>query len=179
MSRTGQDARRIVAWADRDGLALDDDDYFVRLRAGKRVMVLRHEAGACRFLDESDRCGIYAARPLGCRIFPFDPRFDRRGKLRRLELIPATDCRYALDGENDAAALRRLSDRHDDATERYLERVAAWNRAQAARAQSGLQTQSAVRFFEFLGVAAPLGTRHTAPADLPRRTATLTRRRGR
>jgi Fe-S-cluster containining protein len=153
--KTREEPRRIVAWADRHDLALSDDDYFVRLAAGKRVMVLKHRAGACRFLDKDERCGIYAERPLGCRIFPFDPRFDRRGKLRRLTLIAATDCRYTLDGNNDAGALRRLHERHEHATERYLERVAVWNRTQAARVRRQLRAQTAARFFDFLGVAAP------------------------
>jgi Fe-S-cluster containining protein len=90
--RTGDDPRNVVEWAGRERLALDDADYFVHLRTGRRVMVLKHRRGACRFLGADERCGIYPERPLGCRIFPFDPSFAPDGKLRRLTLIPATNC---------------------------------------------------------------------------------------
>ncbi len=40
-------------------------------------MILRHQGGGCRYLGEDLRCTIYEARPLGCRIFPFDPRFEQ------------------------------------------------------------------------------------------------------
>ena len=61
----------LVRWVDRHGIDLPGEpESFVRLRAGRRVMVLRHEHGHCRFLADDNRCKIYLARPHGCRIFP-------------------------------------------------------------------------------------------------------------
>lgn len=151
--RTGEHPRQFVRWVTRDEIQMDDEpEAFVVLRQGKRVMTLQHRRGGCRYLGDDDRCTIYGGRPLGCRIFPFDPTFDRRGGLRRLKLIDATDCRYELDGHNDPAALGALHDKYEDASERYHERVAQWNRAQAARKRRGRRAQTAREFFEFLGV---------------------------
>src|SRR5664280_1550671 len=98
---TGMYARDVVKWIAREGIDLPGEpESFVMLRAGRRVMVLRHQRGHCRFLAADNRCTIYEARPLGCRIFPFDPDFNRQGKLVQLRLIEATDCLYENDGSN-------------------------------------------------------------------------------
>ena len=71
---TGEPTRDLVRWVDRNGIDMDDEpEAFVMLRQGKRVMVLRHEGGGCRYLGSDDHCTIYGQRPLGCRVFPFDP----------------------------------------------------------------------------------------------------------
>jgi len=151
--RTGQDPRTFVRWVDRHGIQMDDEpEAFVKLRLGKRVMVMRQGRGGCHYLGEDERCTIYASRPLGCRIFPFDPTYTERGKLRRLKLIQAADCRYELDGANDPDAIRNLQARHQTATLRYQERVAEWNREQTRRRRQGRPAQTARQFLAFLGV---------------------------
>ena len=65
----------------------DEPEAFASLRQGKRVMVLRHENGGCRYLGDDNRCTIYTSRPLGCRVYPFDPEFTSKGKLRRLKIV--------------------------------------------------------------------------------------------
>ncbi len=151
--RTGEEAKDFVRWVDRDGIDMDGEpEAFVRLRQGKRVMVMRHRRGGCYYLGEDDRCTIYASRPLGCRIFPFDPSFDKRGKLRRLRLIQATDCRYELDGAADPEQIRELSASHEAATLAYQARVAEWNREQTRRTRAGRAAQTAAEFLSFLRV---------------------------
>lgn len=151
--RTGVAALSFVRWVDRNAIDLDDEpEAFVRLRQGKRVMVMRQGRGGCHFLGKDDRCTIYGSRPLGCRIFPFDPTYTEQGKLRRLKLIQATDCLYELDGNNDWSQIRELHERHDAATTRYHERIAEWNRAQAGRVRQGKRAQTARDFLTFLGV---------------------------
>ncbi len=151
--RAGDDARDFVRWVDRMGIDMDDEpEAFVRLRQGKRVMVMRQGRGGCHFLGADDRCTIYASRPAGCRIFPFDPTYTQQGKLRRLKLIQATDCKYELDGENDPDTLRELHQRHESATAAYQARVAEWNREQARRKRAGQAPQTAGKFLEFLSV---------------------------
>lgn len=150
---TGDDARDVVRFVDRNAIDMDDEpEAFAALRPGKRVMILRHEGGGCRYLGDDDRCTIYGARPLGCRIFPFDPKFDRNGKLRRLKLIPATDCKYELDGQNDPDAIRVLHQRYEAANAAYQARIAEWNRLQRARRRSGRQAQTSQDFLKFLGL---------------------------
>jgi Fe-S-cluster containining protein len=153
VQKTGEASHELVRWVDRNGIDMDDEpEAFVMLRQGKRVMVLRHEAGGCRYLGADDRCTIYRHRPLGCRIFPFDPTFSDDGKLRRLKLIPATDCKYELDGENDAEKIRVLHGKHLAATSAYQAKVATWNSRQAERRRRGKTIQTAADFFEFLGI---------------------------
>ncbi|HVY26760.1 MAG TPA: YkgJ family cysteine cluster protein [Polyangiaceae bacterium] len=151
--RTGNDPRSFVRWVDRNGIDMDDEpEAFVKLRPGKRVMVMRQGRGGCHFLGADDRCTIYGSRPLGCRIFPFDPSYTKQGKLRRLKLIQATDCQYELDGANEPDAVQDLHTRHEGATQRYQERIAEWNKEQTRRARQGRAVQTATDFLSFLGV---------------------------
>ena len=151
--RTGDLPGDFVAWVDRHGIAMDDEpEAFVMLRQGKRVMVLRHQRGRCRYLGEDDRCTIYASRPLGCRIFPFDPDFSRRGTLKRFALIEATECPYTLEGHTRVEALRALDERYTIAQARYHQKVAEWNRIQRGRRRQRKAAQRAGEFLEFLGV---------------------------
>jgi Fe-S-cluster containining protein len=150
--KTGHHPRDFVRWVTRHEIQMDDEpEAFVLLRQGKRVMTLRHGRRGCHYLGADDRCTIYEKRPLGCRIFPFDPTFDQRGNLRRLKLIDATDCRYELDGNNDPVRLRSLHARYENATTRYHERVAAWNREQSALRRKGRSARTARDFLAYLG----------------------------
>jgi Fe-S-cluster containining protein len=149
--RTGVEADDFVRWVDRNGIDMDDEpEAFVRLRQGKRVMIMRQGRGGCHFLGADDRCTIYASRPLGCRVFPFDPSYTKDGKLRRLQLIQATDCQYELDGNNDPADVKQLHERHEGATQRYHEKIVEWNREQSRRVRRGGAAQTAREFLSFL-----------------------------
>jgi Fe-S-cluster containining protein len=153
IARTGDDSADIVQWVDRNGIDMDDEpEAFVKLRPGKRVMVLRHQRGRCRYLGPDDRCTIYRSRPLGCRVFPFDPEFSTRGKLLRLQLNEeATECPYELDGSNRVDELRRLNERYEKANAEHHEFVAAWNRLQRARVRKGAAAATGADFLTFLG----------------------------
>lgn len=154
MRRTGEPASEIVRWVDRHGIDMDDEpEAFVRLRQGKRVMVLRHQNGKCRYLGDDNRCGIYTSRPLGCRVFPFDPTFDKKGKLRRLRLIQATErCPYERDGKNDPEALYDLHVSYEGAHRRFNEKVAEWNHSQRKRLRAGKAAEVAKAFLQFVGL---------------------------
>ncbi len=150
---TGDGAADIVRWVDRDGIDMDDEpEAFAMLRQGKRVMVLRHERGGCRYLGDDNRCTIYSSRPIGCRIYPFDPDFSAKGKLVRLKIVKATECPYELDGHNDPDELKELDDRYQQAHWDYNDKVAEWNRTQTARRRAGKAAQTAREFLDFLGL---------------------------
>ncbi|MDQ2645255.1 MAG: YkgJ family cysteine cluster protein [Myxococcota bacterium] len=149
---TGDDPMDFVRFVDEDAIDLEGEpEAFALLAQGKRVMILRHQGGGCRYLGEDLRCKIYESRPLGCRIFPFDPAFDKRGGLRRLKLIQATDCKYELDGGNDPDELRTLHQLYEAATALYQQKIAAWNREQQRRKRLGKRPQSSRRFLSYLG----------------------------
>ena len=150
---TGEDPMKLVKFVSRDEIDLDHDPHaFAILQQGRRVMVLKHRAGNCLYLDETNRCGVYDVRPLGCRIFPFDPTFTRSGKLRRLELIQATDCLYELDGQNGVKALQRLNTRYEAAMLEYRLRIAEWNKRQRSAKRRGKRAQTSREYLNFLGV---------------------------
>jgi len=150
---TELDPMQMVQFVSRDAIDMDHEpEGFALLRQGKRVMVLKHVRGRCMHLGDDDRCQVYAQRPLGCRIFPFDPSFSKSGKLVRLNLIHATECPYELDGHNNVRSLASLNRRYDAATERYHAKIAEWNSKQRHRKRRGEQAQSARQFLEFLGV---------------------------
>lgn len=153
MEGTGDGPQDFVKWVDRDGIEMQDEpEAFVRLRQGKRVMVLRHQHGRCRYLGTDDRCTIYESRPLGCRIFPFDPDFNKKGRLTRLRLIQVTECPYTLEGTTRVTSLRALNRRYAEAQDGYHAKIATFNRTQLARRRRGLGTQTAKDFFRFLGL---------------------------
>jgi Fe-S-cluster containining protein len=150
---TGHPARDIVRWVDKGGIDMDDEpEAFVSLRQGKRVMVLRHEGGGCRYLGDDDRCTIYEARPLGCRLYPFDPTFKKDGSLRRLRIVRATDCPHEMDGSTRVRDLRALDDSYQKAHWDFNERIAEWNREQTSRKRSGKAARTAAEFLAFLGL---------------------------
>jgi Fe-S-cluster containining protein len=152
--RTGDRPEDIVTWVDRHGIDMDDEpEAFVRLRQGKRVMILRHSYGGCRYLGKDGRCTIYTSRPLGCRVYPFDPDFTQKGKLRRLTLVKATPCPYELDGETKIRDLRTLHEQYSDAHDAYNDKVAEWNQRQERRMRKGGAAETAREFFVFLGLA--------------------------
>jgi len=156
VERTGQSPAELVRFVSRYDIDMDDEpEAFARLRQGKRVMVLGHRRGACQFLADDGACKIYSFRPLGCRIFPFDPKFSKSGALKRLRLIQATDCRYALDGKNYIDSIRELHGRHQRDTERYHAKIADWNRIQNQRLRAGSAAQHASEFLAFLGFKIP------------------------
>ena len=113
---------------------------------------MRQGAGGCHYLGADDRCTIYASRPLGCRIFPFDPSYTKQGKLHRLKLIQATDCQYELDGKNEPSEIQALHHRHESTTARYQARVAEWNQEQSRRVRRGKHAQTGRDFLKFLRV---------------------------
>ena len=153
IARTGDDPADVVQWVDRNGIDMDDEpEAFVQLRQGKRVMVLRHQRGRCRYLGADNRCTIYRSRPLGCRVFPFDPDFSPRGALIGLRLNEeATECPYELDGSNRIDDLRRINQRYEEANAEHNEFVAAWNRLQRGRRRQGRAAGTGAEFLAFLG----------------------------
>lgn len=153
VEQTRRPPREIVRWVSAQQIDLDDEPQaFVRLRAGKRVMTLRHGRSGCIFLDPNQRCTVYGSRPLGCRVFPFDSKFDRSGKIRRLELIHATDCPYELTGKHSISTIRSQQLEFLDEVDAYQAKIAAFNALQRGRGQRGRPLMTGRDFFRFLGL---------------------------
>ncbi len=149
---TSLPAKHLVKWIDRRGIDLPGEpESFAVLRCGSRVMVLRHQQGRCRFLGDNNHCNVYDVRPLGCRIFPFDPDFNRHGKLLRLRLIEATQCPYDTDGLTNIRNLYRVHRRTEDELNRYQTKVVEWNKRQKSRARRGHAAATTTEYLDYLG----------------------------
>lgn len=163
---TGDAPRDFVKFLPSSAIAMDHEpEAFLQLRQGRRVMTLRQVGGRCRYLSPDDRCSIYEARPLGCRVFPLNATFGKRdGKLRRLTLIQATTCEYELDGRQSVPKLRALARDYEAANARWHLWIREWNRGQAARRRRGLAARPASALFAFLGLTLRPPSPGTSPS---------------
>lgn len=163
VAHTAEDPRDCVAFVAPEGIEMDDEpEAFAVLRQGRRVMVLRHTRGKCRYLGGDERCQIYPRRPLGCVVFPFDPEPSRRGGLKRLRLIEATTCPFELDGRNEVATILARQARYDREVRAYRSKVAEWNLQQRERLSGGYQARTSGDFIRFLGFGAIAGLKSRA-----------------
>lgn len=115
-----------------------EPETFVELPEGRRLLVLRHHAGACSLLHQA-RCSSYATRPRACRLYPWDVTLGRRGGVRRLELLQDyPPCLGTLEGPRvppqHIAEQKRLE--RFELTQ-YVKTVGVWNRAQWRRRRLG------------------------------------------
>jgi len=151
---SGETAAQIVTWLEPDAVDMTGEPGSMVLldHASRRaLMTLAQRASACRFLGADERCGVYDARPGSCRLYPFEPSFGRRGGLRRLRLLPGSECEYARDGHNDPHALRMADEQRWAEHRSYLAQVGTWNRSQRHRARLGHALRGTSGFLEFLG----------------------------
>lgn len=110
---------------------------FLSTADGLRLMVLAHEAGACRFLSADKRCSVHEHRPLDCQQFPL--HVSHRGKVEfltearpmpalRLRVLGNVQCE-AEEGElslvDQATGIE--AQRAEEVLE-YAQLVAEWNR---------------------------------------------------
>ncbi len=139
-----------------------EPESFVRLRPGRRLLVLRHLGGGCGLLV-GDRCSVYSARPLCCAAFPFDLAETGTGSPAVVGLAGAP---CSLPTPPDEAALRDCLRALRSELVEYVSLVGAWNRRQRRRERLGRLPEPAERFFEFLESARPPArpTRPAAPA---------------
>jgi Fe-S-cluster containining protein len=147
------DARELVDWLAPDAVDMTGEPgSFVELSVGRRLMVLRWSEGGCSFLDATQRCRAYAARPRDCRLFPFDLSRDAAGSVvavGRLELDACGDDRGPPAALAEIDALDRQ--RWDELAE-YQALVTRWNRLARHRRRFRQPAGDAAAFLAWLGV---------------------------
>jgi Fe-S-cluster containining protein len=154
---TGQAPHELVAWLAPDEVDMTGEPQsFVELSAGRRLMVLAQQGGACRLLGKDDRCGAYAARPRDCRAFPFDFAIGRSAtpapsvvEARRPALLPLAGCDYASDGQSDITLLEAEDQARWHELQSYQVLVARWNRRAWHRRRLHKGVGSAQQFLGF------------------------------
>jgi Fe-S-cluster containining protein len=161
---TGRPASQFVAWLPTAEVDLTGEPGSLVLldhEGGHTLMALAQREGACVFLGSDERCGVYAARPGNCRLYPFTASFGRRGGIRRLRLLGGTECDYRRDGANNPHELRAADQQRWAELRSYLAEISRWNRLQRRRSLLGRQLQSGRDFLAFLGFPEAI----TAPSD--------------
>jgi len=130
----------------------------IKMADGKRVLmtVKWRPGGACMFLQDDNRCGVYEHRPIVCRQHPFNVVFSDTGGVERLTMSRIVECPAEYDGKSsrrEHARMERWSEREADT---YLEQVEAWNRRRTIK-------RSPREWLRFIGLV---------PAAQPRRSMT-------
>jgi Fe-S-cluster containining protein len=159
---TGADLQRLVATTERapaelvQWLAPDEVDMtgepetFVRLPAGRRLMVLAWSGDGCALLD-GELCGVHPSRPMSCRAYPFHAVLGRRNGIRRLQLLDTSACRHTWGtptAQRDVANVALAQRRELEAYTRYVQ---AFNRVQQSLARLGKRLLGVDAFYSRLG----------------------------
>lgn len=152
---TGLEPSAVVEWLAPEEIDMTGEpETFVRLRAGRRLMVLRHRDGGCVFLDR-DRCVAHAVRPLPCALYPFvlEEPPERPLVVSRLE---AAGCEWAPSPE--PGPLVEVSRALRDELRAYAALVVTWNRRQRLRAHLARCAEGEAQFFALLQRSLPAGS---------------------
>lgn len=110
-----------------------EPETFVHLPEGRRLLVLRHQDGACVLLRER-HCSIHPARPRSCQLYPWDISLGRRGGVRRLVLLHEySACEATLNGHVRPQQLAEQKRWERAEIADYVRVVSDWNRLQGRR----------------------------------------------
>jgi Fe-S-cluster containining protein len=147
---TGRPVTELVRLVKLGDIRMDKrHGWWAKIGDTKAVMALPWRHGHCAYLDAAtNRCKIYASRPLVCRSTPLEVHFTDTGAVEKLTRHLVTAC--PNDWEKGAQSLRalavldRLRDRESDA---YCEKVAAWNKQKDVK-------RTPANFYAWLGLTA-------------------------
>lgn len=140
----------LVEWLGPERVDLDAESAsFVSLPEGPRLMVLAHGSRGCRFLNENDRCDVYAARPRDCELYPFVLERDERRAPVRLALFEPEPCGDRAPLPASLADLARADAKRWEELDTYRERVKRWNVLARHRRRLGHRARSASAFLAF------------------------------
>lgn len=148
---TGLHASTLIDWLSPDDVDMSGEpSSFVELDTGRRLLVLKQQAGACRFLNEQNQCAVYDARPSDCRAFPFAlERSD--DSIVSLRLLPLAGCEYELGARQSLRRIAETDEERWSELRAYQARVAEWNRWARHRRRLGRRAGSEAAFLAFLG----------------------------
>ena len=133
---TGKPANEIVRFAAEDEINLGKHHpWWVRFAERRGVMVLRWKRGRCVFLEADNRCGVYAHRPLVCRLHPINVTLtnDDSGGIEKLALSRLTPCPKEWDGHQTRSHLGLLERLLWRESNSYIPKVEEWNKERTGR----------------------------------------------
>jgi Fe-S-cluster containining protein len=113
-----------------------DDPTWLRANGEKYVMALKRGRRGCFFLNKKTKhCTIYEARPILCRLYPFELQESKKGKFKGFSLHKDVGCPRHRDGKVRTGPLYDLyeddCDHHDD----YNKLVKRFNKRKDDRKQ--------------------------------------------
>jgi Fe-S-cluster containining protein len=159
----GQRASTLIDWLAPDAVDMTGEPgSFVELGEGRRLMVLAHRAGACRWLDADRRCSAYDFRPQDCRLFPFDLTRDAAGSVVGVSLLPLDGCGEEHGDRADVDELSALDALRWDELRDYQQQLERWNRLARHRRRFHRPVGGPADFLSWLGLddeAAPAGAK--------------------
>jgi Fe-S-cluster containining protein len=151
---------QVVEWMSPEDIDMSGEpESFVQLSVGRRIMVLRHEAGACVLLSKEGLCTVHPSRPAPCGAYPY--AFADEPSERRLLVLPGAPCQLPLDSQSPSGnppateTIRDAVERVEKELREYWQEVAAWNRRQRRRSSAGRRPQTAEKFLSTLGLDEP------------------------
>jgi Fe-S-cluster containining protein len=104
----------------------DDEDCYLKMNGGEHLLILAERMGRCAFQLPDKRCEIYEARPLACRLFPFDVK-DGKVVIND-EAIGVCKGLSAGGRPNDEKEITSVENQWSHENARFAERVKEWNR---------------------------------------------------
>jgi Fe-S-cluster containining protein len=139
-----------VEWLTPDEIDMQGEpETFLDLDVGRRLLVLRHEDGACHLLTREGRCSEYAARPSACAAYPYalaDTTSPHQS--RRLYILADSPC--GDDWCAGASGAEQAVQSVEAELSEYVTLVSQWNRRQKRRRLAGHRPQAVAAYLEFL-----------------------------
>lgn len=147
-----------VEWLAPSDIDMEGEpESFVELDVGRRLMVLRHQGGACHLLTPEGRCSSYTARPAPCAAYPYALVALRpapeAAPVRHLCVLADAPCGNYLPSVSPCAsdpAIVSAVERVETELNDYVKLVETWNRRQRRRRFVGHKARAAEQFLEYL-----------------------------
>lgn len=161
---TGRLVEEILRFPKLEDVNMDKrSPWGIKMADGKRVLmtVKWRPGGACMFLENDNRCGVYEHRPIVCRQHPFNVVFSDTGGVERLTMSRIVECPAEWDGHATRREHTRMERWSEREAETYLARVEAWNRRRSLKRSP----REWLRFVGLLPPAQPMRA-STSPANL-------------
>lgn len=134
MENTGLAAKEIVRFFKPEEFVMEKrHPFWIQFDSGPAVMGLRWNSGQCRFLGVDDRCGVYDARPVTCREYPFSVVQDSDGAFQSLEIEHVVECPGTMDGSGSLREIRAVIRWNEEQSATYVQKVRSWNRLRLTR----------------------------------------------
>ncbi len=106
-----------------------DRDGWVHFSYGRRLMgIKRPRNERCFFLDETNHCTAYEARPMTCRSFPYMVNLYDDGSLDELKLNRVVGCSVPFGARISKRQLVKTARQEDAQDEAYYRKLNRWNR---------------------------------------------------